>query len=246
MAKKQIDNLVSQYLENISSKALEKYQDIIKKYVRDRHGVYALYRKNKLYYVGLASNLRTRLHHHLRDRHADAWDSFSVYLTVGGQHLHELEALLLRIIDRKGNKQRGKFGKAEDLKRKVRKDLKKAQSEELKQLFGSESRKAKSEKDVELSKIKGRKSILAPFGNRRFHIRFRYRGKLYIAHVRRDGSITFAKESAEADRLQGKVFLSPSSAATAITGRSMNGWTTWTYERAPGDWVLLDKLRKNS
>ena len=106
MMKKPINNLVCQYLENISRKALEKYQDIIKKYVRDRHGVYALYRKNKLYYVGLASNLRSRLRHHLRDRHADAWDSFSVYLTIGGQHLHELETLLLRIIDRKGNKQR--------------------------------------------------------------------------------------------------------------------------------------------
>jgi len=30
----------------------------------------------------------------------------------------------------------------------------------------------------------------------------------------------------------------------AITGRAMNGWTCWTYERAPGDWVKLDELRK--
>ena len=137
MMKKSINNLVCQYLENISRKALEKYQDIIKKYVRDRHGVYALYRKNKLYYVGLASNLRSRLRHHLRDRHADAWDSFSIYLTIGGQHLHELETLLLRIIDRKGNKQRGRFGKADDLKRKFRRELKRAQSEELEQTLPS-------------------------------------------------------------------------------------------------------------
>jgi len=80
MPRKSKNNLVCQYLENISRKALEKYQDIIKKYVRDRHGVYALYRKNKLYYVGLASNLRSRLRHHLRDRHADAWDSLASIL----------------------------------------------------------------------------------------------------------------------------------------------------------------------
>jgi type I restriction-modification system DNA methylase subunit len=36
-----------------------------------RHGVYALYRGNRLYYVGLASNLRSRLNTHLRDRHAN-------------------------------------------------------------------------------------------------------------------------------------------------------------------------------
>ena len=47
--------LVCQHLENISREALEKYQDIIRQYVRRRHGVYALYRRGKLQYVGLAS-----------------------------------------------------------------------------------------------------------------------------------------------------------------------------------------------
>ena len=244
MRKKAATNLVCQYLENISRKALEKYQDIIKKYVRDRHGVYALYRKNKLYYVGLASNLRSRLRHHLRDRHADAWDRFSVYLTIGGQHLHELETLLLRIIDRKGNKQRGIFSKAEDLKRKFRKELKRAQSEELEQLFCDGSIKTISRKKNKLKMTKGRKPILAPFVDNGFHIRFSYKGKLYIAQVKRDGLITFTKKSAEAGRLQGKVFFSPSSAAQAVTKHAMDGWVTWTYERAPGDWVPLDELRK--
>lgn len=244
MMKKPINNLVCQYLENISRKALEKYQDIIKKYVRDRHGVYALYRKNKLYYVGLASNLRSRLRHHLRDRHADVWDSFSVYLTIGGQHLHELETLLLRIIDRKGNKQRGRFGKADDLKRRFRKELKQAQSEELEQLLCYDIAENKMEKCFVLDKKEEKGPILAQYVNHRFHIRFRHKGRLYIAHVRRDGSIVFAKESAEAERLQRKVYLSPSRAAKAVTKREMNGWAVWTYERAPGDWVPLDELRK--
>ena len=47
--------LVCQELENISREALGKYQDIIRQYVRRRHGVYALYRRGKLQYVGLAS-----------------------------------------------------------------------------------------------------------------------------------------------------------------------------------------------
>lgn len=74
--------LVSQHLENISRTALEKYQNILKEYVKGRHGVYALYHKGRLYYVGLASNLRNRLKAHLKDHHAQTWDSFSVYLTI--------------------------------------------------------------------------------------------------------------------------------------------------------------------
>ena len=246
--KRKKENIVCQYLENISRKALEKYQDIIRKYVRGRHGVYALYRRNKLYYVGLASNLRNRLRHHLKDRHAKAWDYFSIYLTVGGQHLHELETLLLRIIDRKGNKQKGKFGNADDLKRKLRSDLKKALSIELENIFGERNiikREKLKKRSRMIEKEQGRKPTLAPFITKRFHIRFKYKDKIYIAHVRRNGSITFAADSAEAKRLKGKVFNSPSlAAAAAVTRRTMNGWKTWKYERAPGDWVLLDELRK--
>src|SRR5947207_14009632 len=53
--------LVTQYLETISSEAFENHADVIKKFVRGRNGVYALYRKGKLYYSGLASDLRGRL-----------------------------------------------------------------------------------------------------------------------------------------------------------------------------------------
>jgi excinuclease UvrABC nuclease subunit len=71
--------LVSQYLEHISGTALEEYQRIIRDYVRNRSGVYALYRRDRLYYVGLASNLRSRLAHHLRDKHRGKWtDSVSI------------------------------------------------------------------------------------------------------------------------------------------------------------------------
>ena len=81
------ESSVSQHLENISRDALEKYQNIIRRYVRRRQGVYALYRRKKLYYVGLASNFRSRLARHLKDRHGDSWDRFSVYFTIGDTHL---------------------------------------------------------------------------------------------------------------------------------------------------------------
>jgi len=51
--------LVCQHLENISRDALKTYLDVIRDYVRHRQGVYALYRRTKLYYVGLAKAERT-------------------------------------------------------------------------------------------------------------------------------------------------------------------------------------------
>ena len=82
--------LVTQHLEGISWRVLEEYPEIVRKLIRRQAGVYALYRRNKLYYVGLASNLMGRLKSHLRDRHNGAWDKFSVYLTVRDEHIKEL------------------------------------------------------------------------------------------------------------------------------------------------------------
>src|ERR1035437_7161580 len=96
--------LVCQQLENIDRRALEQYQHLIRKYIRGRNGVYALYRGDRLYYVGLAKNLRTRVKQHLKDCHHESWDRFSVYLTIGTGFIKEMESLLLRISQPPGNK----------------------------------------------------------------------------------------------------------------------------------------------
>jgi hypothetical protein len=238
MKRKHKGQLVCQHLEKISRKLLEEYPEVIRQFVKGRHGIYALYRRNRLYYVGLASNLRSRLHHHLRDRHGQTWDRFSIYLTLLDSHLPELESLVLRIASPKGNVQAGKFQRSQDLHRSVRRMIREAQTKEWKELLGEQ---------ISLRQIqpKGKDfGVLAQYLDKRIHIRFRYKDKLYIAHVRKDGWMTFAAESAEAKRLQGKEFKSPSSATSAITGRAMNGWRCWKYERSPGEWVLLDELRK--
>ncbi len=223
--------MVSQHLENVSREALEKYQDIIKNYVRGRHGIYALFKKNRLCYVGLASNLRNRLKHHLKDRHAQTWDRFSVYLTIKDEHLHELEALVLRISSPKGNRQSGKLIRSQDLRPEFKRAINRYHRKEMKFIFGQK------EKDIEIEKTKakdGRKPILAPYVKKRFEIRFRYKGKLHKATVRKDGKISY----------KGKIYNSPSLAAHAVVGHAANGWNVWQYERAPGDWVILNELRK--
>jgi len=169
--------LVSQHMESISREALEKYQDIIRRYVRRRQGVYALYRGNKLYYIGLASNLRSRLAHHLRDHHQDSWDRFSVYLTIGDSHLKELESLILRVVKPKGNKQKGKFLKSEDIRRRFARDVRSRQHNELLSLLGKEKISEVEEGRLAI----GRQPVLANYIGSPIKLQARYKGKIIKA-----------------------------------------------------------------
>lgn len=222
--------LVCQFLENVSRDALEKYQDVIREFVRHRHGIYALYRRNRLYYVGLAKDLRWRLKQHLRDRHGASWDRFSVYITIGDRHLRELESLVLRITKPKGNEITGKFKRAENLKRALRRAIRMQHRAEIDALFGR-LLKATSVKQAPKN---GRTPMLAPYVRSSFRIRAFYKGKTYKAKVRKDGSIRFQKET----------YTSPSSAASSVLKRASDGWYFWRYERGPGDWVRLNELRR--
>ena len=146
--------------------------------------------------------------------------------------MHELEALLLRIASPKGNLRTGKLVRSQDLKSEFRKDINRFHRQEVKSIFGQPEQEA-----IEIEELddnERRLPGLSPYISKRFEIRLQYKGKLYKAMVRKDGSILY----------KGNTFNSPSLAGRAIKGRANNGWTTWKYERAPGDWVLLDALRK--
>lgn len=223
------NQLVCQYLENISSEALEEYQHLIKGYIRRRHGIYALYRKNKLYYIGLASNLRNRLKHHLKDRHSNSWDRFSVYLILKDEHMKELESLLLRIIVPKGNKQKGKFKRAENIKKRFRRDISQFHKIELNNVFGDPSKSIQ----IEIAN-QGRVPIMKKYIKRKgFQIRMNYKGKQYNARIKSNGQIQF----------KDNIFNSPSLAAASVLKRTANGWYWWKYQRSPGEWVRLDEMR---
>ena len=225
--------LVCQHLEMVSRRALERYRDVLKQFVKRRHGIYALYRKNRLYYVGLAKNLRSRLRHHLRDRHAKTWDHFSVYLTIESNRLRELEALAIRIAAPKGNLQRGRLNKSQDLRRIFRKTVAERLKKDLRQLFEDDGKMALDSRSL-TDLAKGRKPVMAGYFDTGKKLRLWYKSRLYRAYVKKSGAIRF----------KGKIYTSPSVAASAITHRPMNGWCWWKFERAPGDWVKLDELRK--
>ena len=76
---------------------------------------------------------------------------------------------------------------------------------------------------------------MASFAPKIKRLRARYKGKFIYARVLKDGRLSCG----------GERYTSPSlAAATACNRKACNGWEFWTYERAPGDWVSIDELRK--
>jgi len=92
--------------------------------IQGHQGLYALYRRNKLYYVGLASDLRRRINQHLKDRHGGKWTHFSLYIIRKTDHIKELESMLLCIAYPEGNAQRGKLPKASNLLPRLDREIK--------------------------------------------------------------------------------------------------------------------------
>lgn len=80
-------------------------------------GIYVLYDKDEVYYVGLSkTSLKGRLRKHaLRDRHKGNWDNFSFYQITRQQYIKDIETLLLRVYKPLGNKVGGKFKKKYNL-----------------------------------------------------------------------------------------------------------------------------------
>jgi hypothetical protein len=231
-------HLVCQFLENVSADFLAKYQDLVKQYASGtgRHGIYALYRKDRLYYVGLASNLRGRLKSHLRDRHAGAWDRFSLYITVSDDHIRELEAMLLRIVQPRGNSQKGKFRRAENLKIVIAREMRRRSREEQDELLGRK-RKPKPKLNGHARPKRGAKGVAAIVGrlDRPVVLRGFYKDKVYKARLRTNGTVRWSKQ----------VYESPGFAASAVVGRPVNGFWFWRYQRAPGQWVRLREIKHN-
>jgi len=94
--------IVVGHVEKVSRHIFGTYKKQITSMIKGHHGVYALYRGNTLYYIGLATNLRNRINTHLKDKHSKSWTHFSLYIFKRQNYIRELEALLLRIAYPKG------------------------------------------------------------------------------------------------------------------------------------------------
>jgi hypothetical protein len=227
------------YLEKVKSSVFSDFPKEITSLVAGKHGVYALYKGDHLYYVGLASDLHRRVNHHLRDKHAKKWNSFSLYLIHKSDHIKELEALILRIADPKGNSVKGRMPHAENMTYLLKSHIKQRQGIALNSVLNLSEKPVRKKTIREIVKEKsseteGRQPSLAPYAGKRFELKRVYKEKTYKAFVLADGTIRYAE----------KIYGSPSLAAVAVTGRPINGWTFWQFKNASGNWIKLDALRK--
>lgn len=75
--------------------------------------------------------------------------------------------------------------------------------------------------------------VLAGSIDRRVVLRADYKGKRYLATLRKDGQVSYG----------GTPYGSPTAAAKAVVGRAVNGWRFWHYKKG-AFWVPLAELRK--
>lgn len=235
--------LVLGYLEKISSKAFSDFPRQITDLIGKKHGLYALYKGDRLYYVGLATNLKRRIKQHLKDKHAGKWNRFSLYLVRKQEHIKELESLILRIADPTGNATSGRLPGADNLSPVLNRKMNEQIARQLGDIFGTVprkrstkpgSRKPVTAKAGPTTDTGAKAPALAPYVTRRFMIRREYKGTVHKAWVCANGTIRYA----------GQVFSSPSWAARAVVKRNANGWNFWRFKNADGEWVKLAELRK--
>lgn len=219
--------LVASYLENISGDVFEEYTGAIRELIKGQSGIYALYRRGSIYYVGLARNLMGRIRQHQRDHHDGYWDRFSVFLTSHDEHMKELESLLLRIVHPVGNKQKGRFANALNFNATLNKLVKATDTSHRESLIGGRQRSRKA-----LGRGKRGGKSLQGLVRRSKALRGIHGDWQYQAKLLRSGEIQFGRSR----------FDSPTAAASAAIGKRCNGWKFWTYRDARGDWVPIGEL----
>lgn len=227
--------IIAGHLEKIGAKVFDDFSSVITDIIKGHQGIYALFKKDRLYYVGLARNLKGRIKSHNKDRHHNKWTHFSLYIIRKEDHIKEIESLVLRIAYPKGNIVRGKLKQSKDLRPLLKRKLK---DEWIKQLDGIIGNKNRFASKIKKGKIKkSDKRPLQGFFPAGKMIYANYKGKEYKAWVRRNGRIKMVPS--------GQLFDSPSMAGISVTKKkTMNGWRFWKYKDKNGEPVYIDQLRK--
>lgn len=103
----------------------------IKEIMKGYSGIYALYRKDKLYYVGLTTDLFRRINWHLKDRHAGKWDSFVIFRIKRVDYLRDIETLVTHLVRVPGARVKGRVPRDADINR-ILKEIMREHSQEMK------------------------------------------------------------------------------------------------------------------
>jgi hypothetical protein len=101
----------------------EEFRRELEDLLQGYSGIYALYDRGNLYYVGLTEDLFRRLRSHGKRLHRKRWDSFTVFRIQRVRYLKDIETLIHHLVDCPGNKVRGQVPRDADLSRILRRVL---------------------------------------------------------------------------------------------------------------------------
>ena len=227
-------------LEDISKKIFERHKKIIIQYIGNKPGVYALYDKKKLYYVGRAIDLAKRVKDHLKDQHSASWTHFSVYFTKKSEYANSIEAVIISIAQPKGNQKKPEIGKKTKLKQLITKAIKESYKEELREL-GLETKSNTRIKKPNVVKKNKTISILKNYFKTDRVLMKAYKGETYKATLLTSGQIKY----------RNKLYKSPTSAAQAVikdhspnanSNIRVSGWIFWSIKGTEGNWMKLKDI----
>ncbi|HSY64955.1 MAG TPA: GIY-YIG nuclease family protein [Terriglobales bacterium] len=120
------ESLVEAHIRDVSIGAILKHIKSFREFLgRKRSGIYVLRKDRKVYYVGLASSLRSRLPDHLDDHHRGEWNQFDLYVLRKNKvkYLRELETLLIRVAKPTANQREPNFLRHNNLTKKFKQAL---------------------------------------------------------------------------------------------------------------------------
>ncbi|MEM3245836.1 MAG: hypothetical protein QXN16_03655, partial [Candidatus Micrarchaeaceae archaeon] len=89
--------LISSFYEKIPADAIENTftKEFIRKTLKGRFGVYALWNDRELYYIGQGKLYSRIISHYKRDKHVGKWNKFSFAILNHQEYAEEIESLLL-------------------------------------------------------------------------------------------------------------------------------------------------------
>jgi hypothetical protein len=109
MVKKSVKGaLVKGYLEKVDIEVFEYLYNEFRKLLGGSSGIYALYKGNTLYYVGISEHLLWRVWRHAVYEKGK-WDNVSFFVIEKHKYCKDIETVFLRIQKPKGNASRGQF-----------------------------------------------------------------------------------------------------------------------------------------
>lgn len=109
------------------------FKQRLKELMKGSAGIYALYRGNQLYYVGLTRNLFGRINWHLKDRHRGKWNQFVIFRIKRVRYLKDIETLITHLIDIPGNRIKGRVPRDANINH-ILKEILKQHNKEIKKI----------------------------------------------------------------------------------------------------------------